>query len=380
MPEETITNQDEKVSLINQCLLQETPVAKESDKAGLPPGTLVYIDRDGKDEEKLREKSTIRMIQYNEAGYCEMRIENPDELTELDLHGKITWIQISGLWDVESVRRIGEIFHLNPLILEVILDMEQRSKMQEHDNYLLTILKQIHFDEKIKAIKDNQISIFTFEKVVLVFCEDNPRIFKPIIDRIKEGRRIRRLGTDYLTYALIDMVVDHYFYVVESFEEWMSDIEKRIITNPEKEAVAEITTLRQQLSVFKKVVWPTMAIAEEMENCDSRLIKKQMRPLFHHVFEHAIRIMESIETNHEIMSGIYDLYTSGVSNKLNDTMRVLTIIATIFIPLTFIAGVYGMNFGNMPELDWEYGYFITLGGMTLISLTMLLFFRKKKWI
>jgi magnesium transporter len=291
MPEETITNRGADVFVevfaevleIGPEIEPEASVSKESDKIGLPPGTLIYVDSDGKTEEKLKEKSIIRLIQYNASSYDEIKITSAEELAAVNLNDKMTWIQVSGLWDVESVSKVGEIFHLDPLILEVVLDMEQRSKTHEYENYLFTILKQIRFDEKTRIIKDNQISIFTFEKAVLVFCEDDPQIFKSIVERIKKETKIRRLGSDYLTYTLIDMIVDHYFYAIEAFEGWMDDIEKRIIKNPQKEAAEEITSLRHQLSMLKKIVWPTITIAEEFEKCDSKLIKKQTHILFHHV-------------------------------------------------------------------------------------------------
>ncbi|WP_316556902.1 magnesium/cobalt transporter CorA [Methanimicrococcus hongohii] len=358
----------------------EVSVSKESDKVGLPPGALIYVDDDGKDDEMLKEKSIIRLIQYSESGYNEVKIKDVEEISAVDLDDKITWIHISGLWDVKSVSKVGEMFQLSSLVLEDILNMEQRPKTEDYDNFLFTILKQVRFDEERKEVNDNQISIVTFEKVVLTFCEDDPKIFKPVVDRIKKEGKILKYGTDHLTYTLIDIVVDHYLFVVESFDEWLDDIEKRIIKNPEKNTAEEINSLRHELSAFKKMVWPAVSITEKMEKSDSKLIKKATRILFRDVSDHVNRITDSIETNHEILTGIYDLYTSGISNKLNDTMRILTVISTIFIPLTFIVGVYGMNFENMPELYWDYGYYVCLILMAVIFIGMLLFFRKKKWI
>ncbi|MDL2261336.1 magnesium/cobalt transporter CorA [Methanimicrococcus sp. OttesenSCG-928-J09] len=375
---ETDTNQKEAPEIENV----EIPVAKESDKVGLPPGTLIYVDDDGKDDETLKGKSIIRLIQYNEAGYAEKRIHDAEEIRSLDLNGdKITWIQMSGLWDIENVRKIGEIFQINALVLEDLLNMEQRPKMEEYDNFFFTVLKQIWFDEESKSVKDIQISIITFDKLVLTFCEEETRVFGTIIKRIKkEDGRIRKYGSDYLTYALTDIIVDHYFYVLEGFEEWLDDVEKRIIKKADKEGVEEINRLRHELSSFKKISWPLITVTEKLEKSDSKLIKKQTRVLFRDVFDHIIRITESIETDHEILTGIYDLYTTGISNRLNETMRILTVISTIFIPLTFIAGVYGMNFRYMPELYWEYGYYVCLILMAVIVIVMIIFFRKKEWI
>lgn len=380
IPEETNTNQNVEEIEITETEDFEIPIAKESDKVGLPPGTLIYVDDDGKDDETLREKSKIRVIQYNEAGYNEINIRTVEEIVLIDQTDKTTWIHVSGMWNVETVQKIGEIFQLYPLVLEDILNMEQRTKTEDYETYLFTILKQMWFDAENKEIVDNQISIITFEKVVLTFCEKDPHIFKSVVDRIKTGGRIRKYGSDHLTYALIDVVVDHYFYINDAFDEWLDDAEKQIINDPDKGSVEKINQMRHELSAFKKAVRPIITIAEKFEKSDSKLIRKQTKILFRDVYDHTVRISDSIETDHEILTGIYDLYTSGISNRLNDTMRVLTLISTIFIPLTFIAGIYGMNFENMPELYWEYGYYACLIMMVVIFVVMILFFKKKKWI
>ncbi|MDV0445497.1 Cobalt/magnesium transport protein CorA [Methanimicrococcus sp. At1] len=380
MPEELKADQKSEDFENDTAAVFETPVAKESDKVGLPPGTLMYVDDDGKDDQTLKEKSTIRVIQYNESEYTEKTIQNADDIKALNQTDKTTWIHVSGLWDVENVIKIGEIFQINSLVLEDILNMEQRPKTEDYENYLFTIIKQIRFDGEIKEIKDSQVSIVTFEKVVLSFCEDEPHIFDSVTDRLKKKGKMIKYGTDYLTYAMIDMIVDHYLYVVEFFDEWLDNVEKRIIKNPDKEGAEEINQIRHELSSFKKEVWPVITITEKMEKSESSLIKKPTRILFRDVFDHVVRITDSIENDHEILTGVYDLYTTGISNRLNDTMRILTVISTIFIPLTFIAGIYGMNFTNMPELYWEYGYYACLALMAVILVGMLLFFRNKKWI
>lgn len=380
MPEETNTNQKTESLEITQTENRENPVSKESDKVGLPPGALIYVDDDGKDDETLHKKSTIRLMQYNESDCTEIKVKDVEELRTLNQTDKTTWVHISGLWDVETVQKIGEIFQLNPLVLEDILNMEQRTKTEDYETYLLTILKQMRFDAEKQEIKDNQIGIITFEKTVLTFCEEYTQIFKTVVERIKTGGRIRKYGSDHLTYALIDVIVDHYFYINDAFDEWLDDVEKRIIKKPEKANVEEINQMRHELSAFKKEVRPIITIAEKFEKSDSKLIRKPTRILFRDIYDHAVRISDSIETDHEILTGIYDLYTSGISNRLNDTMRILTLISTIFIPLTFIAGIYGMNFNNMPELYWEYGYYACLILMVVIVVAMILFFKNKKWI
>lgn len=357
-----------------------TTVSKERDKVGLPPGTLMYVDDDGKDAATLKGKSIIRLMQYNESLCEEKQIEEIEEIHDVDFADKITWIHVAGLWQVEIVRKIGEQFEISPLILEDLLNMEQRPKTEEYETYFVTILKQIRFDAENREIRDSQIGLITFDKIVLTFCENDPKIFKSVTDRIQNEGRIRKYGADYLTYALVDVVVDQYFNIVEEFEEWMDDVEKRIIRKPDKSGAEEINKMRHELTAFKRAVWPLITAAEKLEKSDSKIIKKSTRLLFRDVFDHVVRITESIEADHEILTGIYDLYSSGISNRLNDTMRILTVISTIFIPLTFIAGIYGMNFDNMPALHWKYGYYLCLGLMGVIFLTMILFFKKKEWI
>jgi magnesium transporter len=274
---------------------------------------------------------------------------------------------------------LGEKYNISHLTLEDIVNQLQRPKVEDYGHYIFTVLKEIHFDDEYDEVTYEQISIITMGKTVLTFIDKETNIFDPVIRRIKKDRKLRKFGTDYLTYALIDIVVDHYFFVLESFEEWFEDVEKIIAESPETEIAQDINKMRTELSIFNKIVWPLSTVVEKLEKMNSKLIKKSTRVYFRDVYDHLVRITEAIETDREIVSGIFDLYNAGISKRLNETIRILTVISTIFIPLTFIAGVYGMNFDNMPELYWEYGYYICIAAMFTILVTMLLFFKKKRW-
>lgn len=350
--------------------------SKESEKAGLPPGTLLYSG----DESEEKTDAPIRIIEYNETENFEKYIQTIEEIDEIVVTDKILWIHTTGLWNVEKVRRLGEKFNIMPLSLEDVVSRFQRPKIEDFENYIYVILKHVCFDAEQKKIMNNQISIITLDNVVLTFSEKPTFVFDQVIRRIQKDGRIRKYGADYLTYALIDVIVDHYFFVLEAFEEWSAEIEKKISGSFEKEAAAEINNMRNELSQFNKSVWPLVGVIEKIEKIDSKLIKKGTRVYFRDVSDHVLRITEAVDSDREVLSGIFDLYNSNVSNRLNETIRLLTVISTVFIPLTFIAGVYGMNFRNIPELYWEYGYFACLAAMAVVTLLMLVYFRKKEWI
>ncbi|WNY27573.1 magnesium/cobalt transporter CorA [Methanolapillus ohkumae] len=373
-------------------IMNLSAVSKQSKKAGLPPGSLIYVPGDqndpagGNDGEPQNIESVpvfmnpFFVILYNESGFSEKTYATVDELIRAEFSpDTLSWIHAAGLNDPEAVRKIGEKYDIDPLTLEDILSMKQRPKMEEFDNYFYTVLKHTVFDDTKKELQDNQISIVTLEKTVITFFENEADIFEPVLKRIKKDGRIRKNGTDYLTYALMDIVVDHYFFVLEEFEEWFDEVEKRMINQPEKESVGEIIHMRSELFRFNKSVWPLTNVADNWEKSGSKLIKKSTRVYFRDVQDHVVRIIESIESGRVAVTGIFDIYNSGTSKRLNETMKILTVISTIFIPLTFIVGIYGMNFNYMPELEARYGYYICLSGMFLIFMGMLLYFKKKKW-
>ncbi|WP_338101776.1 magnesium/cobalt transporter CorA [Methanolapillus millepedarum] len=358
--------------------------AKQSKKAGLPPGSLIYVSDEDMEIPESEKTVTVFAITYNESGFEEKKIESADDLKKLNpedssVPASTTWIHVTGLWDTEIVRVLGEKYGIDALTLEDILSMGQRPKTEAFENYIYTILKNITFDDAEKEIENNQISMITMEKTVITFAEKPCNIFDPVIKRIKKDGRIRKYGTDHLTYALIDVIVDNYFLVVEGFEEWFDEVEKRMVNHPEKESAGEINRMRTELFLFNKAVWPLINVTDSLEKSESKLIKKSTRVYFRDVEDHITRVVESVETGREIVTGIFDIYNSGISKRLNETMKVLTVISTIFIPLTFIVGVYGMNFEYMPELDWRYGYYVCLGLMLLIFVMMIAYFRKRGW-
>lgn len=345
-----------------------------SSNVGLPPGTLIYTG------EKRTEKVKISLIDYDEKHYKELQVNTIDNCIPFKDKPTVTWINIDGIHHVNLVEQIGKCFDLHPLVMEDIITSDQRPKMEDYGNYLFLVLKMLQYDEKEQDVKVEQVSLILCSSYVISFQERKGDVFDIIRNRIKEGKgRIRKMGSDYLAYALIDAIVDNYFSILEKIGEKIEDIETEVITNPSPETLQEIYSLKRDMIYLRKSVWPLREAVTQMGRGEIKLIKKTTEVFLRDVYEHTIQVMDTIELFRDMISGMLDIYLSSVSNKMNEVMKVLTIIATIFIPLTFIAGIYGMNFRNMPELGWNWGYFIVLFVMLCISLIMIVYFRKKRW-
>jgi magnesium transporter len=242
-------------------------------------------------------------------------------------------------------------------------------------------MKMISWNDKNKSIETEQISLIIGQNYVLSFQEKEDDIFNPLRERIRKGKgRIRNMGSDYLAYAMLDITVDNYFLVLEGIGEHMEILEERLLQNPDKEILKEIYVFKRENLLLRKAVWPLRELISQLERSDISLIKKKTRPFLRDLYDHTIQVIDTVETNRDMTAGLLELYLSTMSNKTNEVMKVLTIIATIFIPLTFIAGVYGMNFDHMPELHWPWAYFAIMGIMGLIALGMLWYFRRIKWL
>lgn len=298
-----------------------------------------------------------------------------------------TWIQIQGLHDVDQLKTIWEYFDLHPLIQEDIVNTSQRPKVEFYDNAVYVVLRSITLDEGTGKLKSEQISIVLGDRFVLSFQESDDPIFEPIIRRLQVSTtRMRRLGMDYFMYALIDTVVDHYFVALDVIGELIEKTEERIVRNPNPATLPGIHALRRDLIILRKSVWSLRDEVNSMIRDDMPLISSDIKIYLRDVYDHLVQVIDSIETSREMVYSLYDLYMSGLSNRMNEVMKVLTIIATIFIPLTFIVGIYGMNFDpeaspwNMPELNWYYGYPITMLFMLMVALGMLAFFKRRGWI
>ncbi len=349
---------------------------KRSQKAGLPPGTLIHIG------EKRREEPKITILDYDEARFQEREVKSIEECFPFKEKPTVTWINVEGLHQVEVLERLGGCYGLHPLVLEDILNTDQRPKMEDYGEYLYIVLKMLYYDDRNGQIEAEQISLILGQNFVLSFQEGKEGdVFGPLRERLRVGKgRIRKMGTDYLAYSLIDAIVDHYFIILERLGERVEFLEEELVTEPTTKTLKEIHNLKMEMIFLRKAVWPLREVISGLERGESSLIQQNTQIYFRDVYDHTIQVIDNIETFRDTVSGMLDIYLSSVSNRLNTVMKVLTIIATIFMPLTFLAGIYGMNFKYMPELEWRWGYPFVWMVMIAIGIVMLIYFRKKKWL
>ncbi len=350
-------------------------IKKRSIKTGLPPGSLIHIG------EKKSESVRIRILDYDDNQFEEKEAKSIEECFPFKDKPTTTWINIDGLHQVDIIEKIGKKFDFHPLLLEDILNTEQRPKTEDFETHIYIVLKMLYYDEKIKEITSEQISIIFGHNFVISFQEQEGDIFDPVRERIRTGKgRTRKMGSDYLSYSLMDSIVDSYFSILEKLGENIEEVEETMITDPKPETLHGIHSLKRKMISLRKSVWPLRDVLSALERSESPLIREPTRIYLKDVYDHTIQVIDTVETYRDVLSGMLDVYLSSISNKMNEIMKVLTIIATIFIPLTFIAGVYGMNFEFMPELRWRLGYPAIWVVMISVGISMLVYFRKKKWI
>lgn len=356
-------------------------IKKRSEKSGQPPGTLVHIG-----EQKL-EKTRIAFIDYDETHFEEKEVNAVEECFPFIYKPTVTWINIDGLHQVPIIKTTGKRFIIHPLVLEDILDTGQRPKVEYFKEYIFVVLKMIIYDEKEHEAKAEQISFLIGSNFVVSFQEKGSDVFNPIRERIRSSKgSIRKMGADYLGYTLLDAVVDNYLMIIEQLGEEIEDMEDELLSEPTSKTLQEIYRLQRDLIFLRKSVLPLRNVIESMDRGGSPLIKESTEIYLRDVLDHTIQVIDNIETYQHIVSSMLDTYLSSISNRTNEVMKVLTIIATIFIPLTFIVGIFGMNFNpeaspwNMPELNWGFGYISVLGVMIIIALGMIIYFKLKKWL
>ena len=348
---------------------------KTARKVGLPPGTLVQV------EEKKAEKAKISLIDYDEAQFQEKEAETVEECFPFKDKPSVTWINIEGVYQVEVIEKIGAHFGIHPLVLEDIMHTVQRPKIEEFEDYIFVVVKMIYFDDKKNDIEAEQLSIILGPNFVISFQEKEGDVFDHVRERIRRNKgRIRKMKPDYLAYALLDTIVDHYFIVLEKLGEKIEGMEEELVTKPTPETLQSIHILKRELIFLRKSIWPLREVVNVLERGESSLIDESTGIYLRDVYDHTIQVVDTVETFRDMVSGMLDIYLSSISNKMNEVMKVLTIIATIFIPLTFVAGLYGMNFKYIPELEWHWGYFAVLFVMVIIGFVMVLYFRNKKWL
>jgi magnesium transporter len=349
-------------------------VKKRAQKAGLPPGTLVYTG------EKVDEKVNIAIIEFDEQRYQEREIAGFDECLLLKDKPGVTWIKVEGIHAVENLERLGECYNLHPLVLEDILNTDQRPKLEDFNDYLYIVLRIIKYSTD-NELSSEQISLILGNNFVISLQESNGAVFAPILERLRTAKgRIRKSGADYLAYSLIDLIVDNYFVVLENFGEAIEYLEEEVVKRPTPSTLQDIHRFKYDIIMVRKSVWPLREVIGHLERRESDLIQEATGIYFKDVYDHTIVAVDNIETYRDILSGMLDIYLSSISNRLNEIMKVLTVIATIFMPLTFLAGVWGMNFKYMPELKEVWGYPAALGLMIIIALSMVHYFHRKKWL
>lgn len=347
-----------------------------SNKVGLPPGTLVHIG------EQRSDKVRIKVIEYGEEHFRERDLFTLDDYSPSKDASVVTWMNVDGLHRTEIIEKTGNLYNLHPLTLEDILNTGQYPKIEDYGEYLFIVLKMLYYNDSVNEIEVEQVSLCLGSNFVVSFQEEAERdVFDPVRARIRSGKgKMRTMGADYLAYSLIDAIVDSYFIILEKVGEKIEFLEEAVVNEPTQRVLQEIHGLKRDMIFLRKSVWPLREVITGMERGDHQLIHESIHLYLRDVYDHTIRIIETIEANRDILSGVLDIYLSSISNRINAVMKVLTIIATIFMPLTFIAGVYGMNFKYMPELDWRWGYpavWLLMGG---IGISMLVFFRKMKWL
>jgi magnesium transporter len=348
---------------------------------GTAPATLTLRS------EASRSKPVVTLVEYNAESIEERKIERVEDLFHCKTNNKVNWINVDGLGDIELLRAIGGHFGLHPLALEDVLNTGQRPKLEEYDNHFF-IVAQMVFCEGKGDVSFEQVSIFLGRNFLITFQEEGTRdVFEAVRARLRNGRGFaRKMGHDYLAYALLDAVVDHYFPVLESLGEVIEDLEDELVERPVRSCVMRLHELKRIFLQLRRSAWPEREVLNAMSRDESGLITHETKIFLRDCYDHTIQIMDVIESYRDLTSGMMDLYLSSLGMRTNEIMRVLTVVTTIFIPLTFIAGVYGMNFDtaaspyNMPELKHPYGYPICLAVMAIIAVGMVIFFRKKHWL
>jgi magnesium transporter len=350
-------------------------IKKSSKKAGLPPGTLVHIG------EKKTEKTRVVVVEYDGHDFQEKELKNFDDCYLFPKESAVTWVNVIGIQQVEVLEKLGTCFVVHPLALEDILNTEQRPKVEDYGEDLFIVVKLISYDDKRDEVEAEQISLILRPHALLSFQEKEGDDFAAVKERLRGGKgRLRKMGADYLAYTLLDIVVDQYFVVLEKLGERIEVLEGKLLTDPSTSTLQKIQNLKREMLLLRKWVWPLREVISSLERGEFPGIQASSRVYFRDVYDHTIQVMDSIEIYRDMLSGMLDIYLSSLNNRMSAVMKVLTIIATIFMPLTFLAGVYGMNFKHMPELDWPWGYPLVLMIMAVVAVLMLTLFRRKKWL
>jgi len=349
-------------------------IKRRSIKAGLPPGSLIYTG------ENKSETIQIKLFNYSIDSFEEKVIDLNDVSFFSSEKSTVHWINVEGIHDVNTIEKLGSCFGIHPLVLEDILNTGQRPKIENYEGYTYIVVKMLFYDNNLEEFTTEQESFILGENYVISFSERKVEIYNTVREEIRKGvGRIRKMGADYLIYNLLDTIVDNYFVVLDELSERIEDTEDELVTNPSKSTLQVIHKLKRQMLYLHKSVWPLREVINFLTRSETPLVKESVDVYIRDLYDHVIQVMDTTETLRDILSSMLDMYLSSVSNKMNEIMKVLTIISTVFIPLSFIVGLYGMNLTNMPEYNWPWMYPVVWVIMISIVISMLIFFKKKKW-
>lgn len=353
-------------------------IGKKYHRPGTSPGTLAPRDTGGTGPVR------ISVIDYSPEKVVERKIERVEDLAPFCASPTVTWVNVEGLDDVAILEKIGKLFGFHPLALEDVLNVGQRPKVEDYGDHHFLVMKSLMMRDA--DLETEQISFFISGNYVITLQEVPGDSFEAVRDRIRKGKgQIRRMGPDYLLYAIIDALIDEYFPVLEKFGERIEELESEVVLNPTPATIQEIHRVKRELLLLRRSAWPEREVINALQREESDVIRPETQVFLRDVYDHTIQVIDMIETFRDLASGMLDVYLSSSSNRLNEVMKVLTIISTIFIPLNFIAGVYGMNFHreasplNMPELYWYFGYPAVLAIMAATAGGLVMFFKRKGW-
>ncbi len=343
-------------------------------KSDQPPGKLIYIGDENQEPVK------IHVIDYSEKSIEEKIFSNVEDCFRYKETRTNTWINITGIHQPDIIEKVGRHFGISTLVLEDVVNTNSRPKVDDDKNYLFIILKMIDFDEAKQSINSEQVSLVLGNNYVISFQENEKDLFDKIRERLRlNTTRLRSNGTDYLAYSIMDKIIDNYFFIIEKMGDLLEDLEEEVSQNPRNDFIQRLNELKQSNIYLRKSVWPLREVVNFLLRGESKQIKTETLPYFRDLYDHTVQVIDTIETYRDLLGDIMEVYLSSISLRMNEVMKVLTVISTIFMPLTFIVGVYGMNFTFMPELNWRYGYFMLVGILILVAASMVYYFRRKKW-
>jgi len=338
------------------------------------PGTPVFVG-------ERREQAQVDVFLYNADSCSEITAAAPEDWRQARRRPGVLWIHVSAVHDIGLLESLGQDFDLHPLTLEDIANTGHRPKWEEFPSYGFMTIKMVQRGADGSGVSVEHVSLVLGETFVLSFLEDAGDVFESVRQRIRRGAgRVRRMGADYLAFCLMDATIDHYFLAIESIGDWVEHFENRLLANAMQVELRDLYRFKRELLVVRRAVWPLREVLSAISRSESPLLRQENHMFWRDLYDHTVQVMDMLDNARESLASMHDTYLSSLSNRMNEVMKVLTIISTIFIPLTFIAGIYGMNFKNMPELEWKDGYFVILGVMVAIAVALVLYFRRQRWL